>query len=160
MIICDKGFIWNPSNCECECDKSCHVGEYLDYEYCKCRKKLVDKLVEECSENIDENEMTHNDYGILAQYTSYYFSLFLIIIGISSASIYFHWHLKKSSTNITNINPDTETMGNIKQINIKNCTYYYFNGMINIKNFDLNLLKIDKKNHTKTLLFITLVTSQ
>ena len=19
--ICDKGFIWNPSNCECECDK-------------------------------------------------------------------------------------------------------------------------------------------
>ena len=28
---CDKGFIWNPSNCECECDKSCDVGEYLDY---------------------------------------------------------------------------------------------------------------------------------
>ena len=30
--MCDKGFIWNPSNCECECDKSCDVGEYLDYE--------------------------------------------------------------------------------------------------------------------------------
>ena len=30
--ICNKGFIWNPSNCECECDKSCDVGEYLDYE--------------------------------------------------------------------------------------------------------------------------------
>ena len=26
----DKGFIWNPSNCECECDKACNVGEYLD----------------------------------------------------------------------------------------------------------------------------------
>ena len=25
-----KGFIWNPSNCECEGDKSCDVGEYLD----------------------------------------------------------------------------------------------------------------------------------
>ena len=35
---CDKGFIWNPSNCECECDKSCNVEEYLDYENCKCRK--------------------------------------------------------------------------------------------------------------------------
>ena len=23
--ICDKGFIWNPSNCECECDESCDV---------------------------------------------------------------------------------------------------------------------------------------
>ena len=50
----DKRPIWNPSNCECECDKSCDVGEYLDYENCKCRKKLVDKLVGECAENIDE----------------------------------------------------------------------------------------------------------
>ena len=52
--ICDKRFIWNPSNCECECDKSCDIGEYLDYENYKCRKKLVDKLVAKCTENIDE----------------------------------------------------------------------------------------------------------
>ena len=38
----DKGFIWNLSNCQCECDKSCDIGEYLDYENCRCRKKLVD----------------------------------------------------------------------------------------------------------------------
>ena len=37
--MCDKGFIWNPSNCECECDKPCGVGEYLDYKNCKCKKK-------------------------------------------------------------------------------------------------------------------------
>ena len=36
-------------------------------------------------------------------------------------------------------------MGNIKQINIKNRTYYFFNDMINIKKYDLNLPKIDKK---------------
>ena len=52
--VCDKGFIWNPSNCKCDCDKSCDIGEYLDYESCKCRKKLVDNLVEECTENIEE----------------------------------------------------------------------------------------------------------
>ena len=23
---CDNGFIWNPSICECECEKSCDVG--------------------------------------------------------------------------------------------------------------------------------------
>ena len=40
--VCDKGFIWNPSNCECEFDKACDVGEYLDYENCKCSKNLVD----------------------------------------------------------------------------------------------------------------------
>ena len=43
--VCDKGFICNPSSCECECDKACDIDEYLDYESCKCRKKLVDKLV-------------------------------------------------------------------------------------------------------------------
>ena len=40
----------NPSNCGCECDKSCDVGEYLDYENRKCGKKLV----EECTENVEE----------------------------------------------------------------------------------------------------------
>ena len=24
--MCEKGLIWNPSNCECECDKLCDVG--------------------------------------------------------------------------------------------------------------------------------------
>ena len=38
-------------------------------------------------------------------------------------------------------------MGNIKQINIKNQTYYFFNYMISTKIFDSNLLKIDKKSY-------------
>ena len=42
----DKRYIWNPSNCSCECDKSCDKGEYINYENCKCRKMLIDKLVE------------------------------------------------------------------------------------------------------------------
>ena len=36
----------------CECDKSYDVGEYLDYDNCKCRKKLVDELVDKCTENV------------------------------------------------------------------------------------------------------------
>ena len=56
--VCDKGYACNPSNCECKCDKSCDVGEYLDHENCKCRKRLVDKLMEECDENIDEAKLT------------------------------------------------------------------------------------------------------
>ena len=55
--MCDQGYIWNLSNSKCECVKSCDVGEYLDYENCKCRRSLVDKLVGECSENIDEAEL-------------------------------------------------------------------------------------------------------
>ena len=55
--VCDKGYAWNPSHYERECDKSCDIAEYLDYENCKCRKRLVDKLVEEYSENTDEAKL-------------------------------------------------------------------------------------------------------
>ena len=52
-----KDFFWNPSNCECEFDKSCDIGKYLDYSNCKCRKKLFDKLVEECTESTEERRL-------------------------------------------------------------------------------------------------------
>ena len=47
-------------------------------------------------------------------------------------------------------------MGEIKQINIKNRTYYFYNDQINLKDFGARLLKIDKKTK-KTLTFIILV---
>ena len=77
--ICDERFIWNPSDCDCECDKSCDVGEYIDYKNCKCREELLGKSVEECTENIDGNEMTYN--AILSEKlcnscTLYYWSYF------------------------------------------------------------------------------------
>ena len=50
-------------------------------------------------------------------------------------------------------------MGNIKQVDIKNRTYYFFNDMINIKCFDSKLLKIDRKSQ-KALIFIISDTSQ
>ena len=65
-------------NCERECNKSCDIGQYVDYENCKCRKKLVDKMIEcnsierntlersfheECTENIDEvKNAAENEY--------------------------------------------------------------------------------------------------
>ena len=37
-------------------------------------------------------------------------------------------------------------MGEEKQINIKNRSYYFYNDIINLKKFDAKLLKIDKKS--------------
>ena len=37
-------------------------------------------------------------------------------------------------------------MGNTKRVNIKNLTYYFFNDMININDFDPSLIKIGKKS--------------
>ena len=44
-------------------------------------------------------------------------------------------------------------MGNIKQINIKNRTYYFFDAMINIEDFDLSLLKTDKKSYKNIAIY-------
>ena len=38
-------------------------------------------------------------------------------------------------------------MGEVKQINIKNRTYYFYNDQINLKDFDTRLLKVDKKDY-------------
>ena len=38
-------------------------------------------------------------------------------------------------------------METIKQINIKNRTYYFYNDIIDIKTFDSNMLKLDKKSY-------------
>ena len=40
-------------------------------------------------------------------------------------------------------------MGEIKQINIKNRTYYFYNDQIDLKDFDARLLKIDKKDYNE-----------
>ena len=37
-------------------------------------------------------------------------------------------------------------MGEIKQINIKNRTYYFYNDVINLDEFDESKIKVDRKN--------------
>ena len=106
---CDKGVIWNPSNCECKCDKSCDIGEYLDYENCKCRKKLVDKIVEECTENIEEtrlvektrakNENKHKCSSCTV-YTVLFSIIFTINVGIGISFVYYKY-MSRNKENVS-----------------------------------------------------------
>ena len=41
----------------------------------------------------------------------------------------------------------TYKMGTVKQIDIKNRTYYFYNDIIDLENFDSSLLKLDKKSY-------------
>ena len=41
----------------------------------------------------------------------------------------------------------------VRDISIKNLTYYFFNDIINIKNFDSNNIKLDKKSYKNTLIY-------
>ena len=68
----------------------------------------MDKVVEECSENIDGNEMVYNKTlsdlekacNSCITYVVLFVIAFLIIISISSAYFYFYWYLKRSNTGL------------------------------------------------------------
>ena len=46
-------------------------------------------------------------------------------------------------------------MEEAKQINIKNRTYYFYNNIINLKDFESNLLKSDKKHYKGINIYYT-----
>ena len=87
-------------NCECECDKYCNIGEYLDYSSCKCRKKLIDPLVEECTKSIEETKLVNitaenetngrcNSYVI---YQALFWTIFIFFLISIEIGIYFVCH--------------------------------------------------------------------
>ena len=102
-MVWDKGFVWHPSSCDCECDKSCGIGEYLDYKSCVCRNSIVYKLIEECTSVIDENKIYNETLSGTSSdecnSCTLYFKLLAVflttsvIIGI--IFVYFYWYKKK-----------------------------------------------------------------
>ena len=97
--ICDRGYAWNPSNYECECDKSWDLGEYLDYENYKWRKRLADRLVEECNENTDDAKLTEIALFEHKNECVCYYTVFIVLgvivlkicIGISTYFVYYKY---------------------------------------------------------------------
>ena len=84
---------------------------------CKHRKKLVNKIVEECSGNIDGNEIIYrenlNGYRKVCNFCAIYIGVFIIFfkirVSISSSFIFFYWYLKKDNAS-TNANIKTGTL--------------------------------------------------
>ena len=104
--VCDKGYVWNPSNCEYECDKLCDFGEYLDYESCKCRKKLVDKLVDECTETIDEEvkilDKNEDKCNSCILYIVLFSIFFTINVGIGAYFVYYKY-MNRNKENVYHV---------------------------------------------------------
>ena len=74
----------------------CDIGEYLDYSNFKCRKRLVDKLVEECTENIDKIKITskyeyENKCSSCIPYIVLFSIFFIISIGITTYFVYYKY---------------------------------------------------------------------
>ena len=82
------------------------VGEYLDYENCKYRKKLVDKLIDECTETIEEEKLVNMaifennscEYSSCIVYIVLMIAVFIIFTGVTAYIVYYNWSLIKNNT--------------------------------------------------------------
>ena len=70
--------IWNPSICECQCDKWCKPGQYLDHKNCVCKNKLIGRVIEEYTSVINETMINNNKDNITNNNT--YLILFIVFL--------------------------------------------------------------------------------
>ena len=95
IISCDKGYTWNPSICEFQCDMWCKPGQYLDHKNCVCKNKLIGRLIEECTSVINETMINNKDSGINNTLQNVFIGLFsvAVLIGIIYFCMfsYFKW---------------------------------------------------------------------
>ena len=61
IINCTKGYIWNPSTFECQCDTWCKPGQYLHHKNCICKNKLIGRVIEKCTNIINETMINNKD---------------------------------------------------------------------------------------------------
>ena len=109
--------MWNPSTCPCECEKYCEIGQYLGYNNCVCRKKLIDDLIEQCMSIVDieiknrthiftSSTATKNIVTPVNSDNSANIYLFLfvavLIVAVLVASGFIYYYRKNNTTKLDN----------------------------------------------------------
>ena len=78
----------------------------MDYENCKCRKKLIDKLIDECTETIEEVKLAEitfaknkneKKYSSCTVHIILMTVIFIIFTGITIYFVYYNWPLTKNN---------------------------------------------------------------
>ena len=89
--------MWNPSTCECQCDKWCKAGQYLDHKYCVCKNKLIGRLTEECTSIINETMINNKDN--ITNDNTYLILFIAFLIGFIVLLIAFIYYCRRSNSN-------------------------------------------------------------
>ena len=95
IISCAKGYMWNPSIYECQCDKWWKPGQYLDNKNCVCKNKLFGRLIEECTSVI--NETMINNKGNITNDNTYLILFIVFLIGLIVFLIGFIYYCRPSN---------------------------------------------------------------
>ena len=90
--------MWNPSTCECQYDKWCKQGQYLDHKNCICKNKLIGRVIEECASVINETMINNKDNITNNNNNNTYLILFIVfLIGFIVFLIGFIYYYRRSS---------------------------------------------------------------
>ena len=152
MINCTKGDTWNPSTCECQCDMWCKPGQHLDHKNCVCKNKLIGRVIEECTSIINETMMNNDNDNNTTWFNSInyvFIVLFLIALAIFFAFLPILSGLKVNLLLLLLLIITKYILiiikMSIKSLKIKNQSYYYWNDVVYIDDFDIKYLKINKR---------------
>ena len=95
---CTKGYTLNPSTCECQCDTWCKPGQYLDHKNCVCKNKLIGRVIEECTNVINET-MINNKDNITSNNNTYLILFIVFLIGFIVFLIGFIYYCRRNNAN-------------------------------------------------------------
>ena len=126
--VFDNKQSWNDDQCRCD------FSEYLDYKNCKCKKSWGDKLVEKYTENIEETKF-YQMQSILAHGTLCYLHIILSLV------LAIRQQFNELIDGKCQTNRDQKSNLLFSQRHHQS------------QNFESHLLKIDKKNIIKALMF-------
>ena len=96
IICCAKGYMWNPSINECQCDRWCKPGQYLDHKNCVCKNKLIGRVIEECTIVINET-MINNNKDNISNNNPYLILFIVFLIGFIVFLIGFIYYCQRSN---------------------------------------------------------------
>ena len=153
IMTCSKGYMWNPSTYACECDMWCKPGQYLDYKKCVCKNKLISKFISECTSLINETMIGNKKYiSNDDTITNIFIGLFSVLLFIGTVCFcvfaYFKWIKGKKLFKNKFRNKYADYLNytmDIKSLKIKTKTNYNWDDMVYIYDFDVNLVKIIKR---------------
>ena len=87
--------MWNPSTCECQCDKWYKQGQYLDHKNCVCKNKLIGRVIEECTSVINETMINNKDH--ITNNNTYFILFIVFLIGSIVFLIGFIYYCRRSN---------------------------------------------------------------
>ena len=87
--------MWNPSTCECQCNKWCKQGQCLDHKNCVCKNKLIGRVIGECTSVINETMINNKDN--ITNNNTYLILFIVFLIGSIVFLIGFIYYCRRSN---------------------------------------------------------------